>query len=103
MFETLTVQREGAVLFVNMAAPPMNLLGPTLVRDLVSLIQQAEADPAVQVLVFKSSDPEYFIAHVDVTRISEYRQETTKLAGEPSLGRRNQPQRKEDPACCFAI
>jgi enoyl-CoA hydratase/carnithine racemase len=86
VFETLTVQREGAVLFVNMAAPPMNLLGPTLVRDLVSLIQQAEADQAVQVLVFKSTDPEYFIAHVDVTRISEYRQETMKLAGEPSLG-----------------
>jgi enoyl-CoA hydratase/carnithine racemase len=86
VFETLTVQREGAVLFVNMAAPPMNLLGPALVRDLCSLIQQAQADQAVQVLVFKSTDPEYFIAHVDVTRISEYRQETTKLTGEPSLG-----------------
>ena len=52
----------------------MNLLGPELVRDLVSLIQQAEADDAVQVLVFKSADPEYFIAHVDVMRISEYRE-----------------------------
>ncbi|MGZ3337127.1 MAG: hypothetical protein ACXVBV_17515 [Isosphaeraceae bacterium] len=29
--------REGAVLFAAIEAPPMNLLGPELVRDLVSL------------------------------------------------------------------
>jgi hypothetical protein len=33
-FETLKVRREGAVLFVEIAAPPMHLLGPELVRDL---------------------------------------------------------------------
>ena len=40
--ETLNVRDEGAVLFAEIAAPPMNLLGPELVRDLVSLIQRAE-------------------------------------------------------------
>ncbi len=84
-FETLNVQREGAVLFAEIAAPPMNLLGPELVRDLVSLIQQAEADDAIRVLVFKSADPDYFISHVDVTRIKEYRREAAKLTGEPSI------------------
>ena len=84
-FETLTVRAEGAVLFVEIAAPPMNLLGPELVRDLVSLIQGAEADDTVQVLVFKSADPDYFISHVDVTRISEYRTEAAKLTGEASI------------------
>jgi enoyl-CoA hydratase/carnithine racemase len=74
------------VLFVTMAAPPMNLLGTELVRDLVSLIQNAEADDALRVLVFRSADPDYFIAHVDVTRIKEYREEAAKLAGEPSIG-----------------
>lgn len=86
-FETLTARDEGAVLFVEIAAPPMNLLTPELVRDLVSLIQEAEADDAVQVLVFKSADPDYFISHVDVTRISEYRAEASKLTSEPSLAR----------------
>ena len=84
--ETFGVRAEGAVLFVKISAPPMNLLGPELVRDLVSLIQQAEADDAVRVLVFKSADPDYFISHVDVTRIGEYREAATKLVGEPSLG-----------------
>src|SRR6185369_265320 len=78
--------RDRAVLFAELAAPPMNLLGPALVRDLVSLIQQAEADGAIKVLVFKSADPDYFIAHVDVTRIKEYRAEALKLVGEASIG-----------------
>ena len=84
--ETLTVRPEGSVLFAEIAAPPMNLLGPELVRDLVSLIQHAEADDAVRVLVFRSADPDYFIPHVDVTRIGEYRQEAARLTGEASIG-----------------
>jgi enoyl-CoA hydratase/carnithine racemase len=83
--ETLHVRQEGAVLFANIAAPPMNLLGPELVRDLVSLIQRTERDDLVQVIVFTSADPEYFISHVDVTRIDEYRREAATLTGEPSI------------------
>ncbi|HEY0618611.1 MAG TPA: enoyl-CoA hydratase/isomerase family protein [Kribbella sp.] len=84
-YDTLTVQQEGAVLFAGIDSPPMNLLGPELVRDLVSLIQRAEADGSIQVLVFKSEDPDYFIPHVDVTRIAAYRAEAAKLVGEPSI------------------
>jgi enoyl-CoA hydratase/carnithine racemase len=83
--ETLIVRREGAVLIVEIAAPPMNLLGPELVRDLVALIQRAEADEALKVLVFTSADPDYFISHVDVTRVAEYRAEAAKLTGEASI------------------
>ena len=85
VLETLKVHDEGPVLFVEIAAPPMNLLTPELVRDLVSLIQDAEGDDAVQVLVFKSADPDYFISHVDITRIKEYRAEASRLTGEPSI------------------
>jgi len=84
-FETISTHKEGGVLFAKIAAPPMNLLGPALVRDLVSLIQQAEADDSVHVLVFKSADPDYFISHVDVTRIAEYGGLAAKLTPEPSL------------------
>ena len=84
-FDTLRVRTEGAVLFAEISAPPMNLLGTELVRDLVSLIQHAEADAALQVLVFASADRDYFISHVDVTRINEYREQAAKLTGEPSI------------------
>jgi len=86
VFEKLKVRNEGAVLFVEINAPPMNLNGPELVRDLVSLIQRAEADESVQVIVFKSADPDYFISHVDVTRIKENREAAAKLDGDASIG-----------------
>ncbi len=83
--ETLNVHDEGAALFVEIAAPPMNLLGAELVRDLVSVIIRAEADEACQVLVFSSADPDYFISHVDINRVKEYRTEAARLTGEPSI------------------
>ena len=86
VFEKLNVRKEGQVLFVEISAPPMNLEGPELIRDLVSLIQRAEADDMVQVIVFKSADPDYFISHVDVTRIKENREAAAKLDGNPSIG-----------------
>jgi hypothetical protein len=39
-FETLAIRKEGAALFVEIAAPPMNLFGPELARDLASLIHR---------------------------------------------------------------
>src|SRR3954469_9486810 len=84
-FETLTIRPEGGVLFAEIAAPPMNLLGPELVRDLVSLIPRAESEDGVRVLVFSSADPDYFISHVDLTRIPQYRREAARLTGEASI------------------
>jgi enoyl-CoA hydratase/carnithine racemase len=84
-FETLTVQIDAGILFAEISAPPMNLLGPELVRDLVSLIQRAEADAACNVLVFTSADADYFVSHVDLTRVAEYRSEAAKLTGEASI------------------
>jgi enoyl-CoA hydratase/carnithine racemase len=84
-FDTLGAQLDEGVLFAAISAPPMNLLGPELVRDLVSLIQRAEADAACSVLVFTSADPDYFISHVDLTRVAEYRAQAAKLTGEASI------------------
>jgi enoyl-CoA hydratase/carnithine racemase len=85
-FETLNVSQDGGVAVAEIAAPPMNLLGPELVRDLVSLIEHAEADEDVRVIVFRSADPDYFISHVDLNRITEYRAAAAKLTGEASIG-----------------
>ena len=84
-FETLDVRVDAGVLCAAISAPPMNLLGPELVRDLVALIQRAEADSACGVLVFTSADPDYFISHVDLTRVADYRAEAAKLTGEASI------------------
>jgi enoyl-CoA hydratase/carnithine racemase len=85
-FETLKVERQAAVLFAEIDAPPMNLMGPGLVRDLARLIQQAEADQTIQIIVFKTANPDYFISHVDVTQVKANREAAMALIGEPSLG-----------------
>jgi enoyl-CoA hydratase/carnithine racemase len=36
--------------------------------------------------VFSSGDPDYFISHVDLTRVAEYREAAAELTGEPSVG-----------------
>ncbi|MDE1147111.1 MAG: enoyl-CoA hydratase/isomerase family protein [Azospirillaceae bacterium] len=84
-FETLTLEDQGAALFVTIDTPPMNLLGPALVRDLVRLITLLDRGEPYKVVVFKSADPDFFISHVDVTQIAAYRQEAAKLTGEASI------------------
>ena len=56
-YDTLSVRADGAVRWVNMINPPMNLLGPELVRDLVDFLHDAETDPTIRVIVFTSGRP----------------------------------------------
>ena len=66
-YQTLRLARSDGVLGVVIDAPPMNLIGPELVRDLVTLLSELESDADIRVAVLESADPEYFIAHADVT------------------------------------
>ncbi|MDB5134699.1 MAG: hypothetical protein JWP37_1302 [Mucilaginibacter sp.] len=84
-FEVITSKTEGKVLFAAIDNPPINLLGPGLVRDLVALIKILDKGDDYKVVVFSSANPDYFIPHVDVTRIAEYRAVAAELTGEPSL------------------
>ncbi|USI72971.1 enoyl-CoA hydratase/isomerase family protein [Sphingomonas morindae] len=84
-YQTLRLEAQGAVLFVTIDAPPMNLIGPELVRDLVSLIELLDRGEPYRVAVFRSADPDFFISHVDVTKVSAYRAEAARLTGEASI------------------
>src|SRR5581483_87280 len=83
----VTPSDEG-VLSVVIDAPPMNLIGPELVRDLVSLLGELESGADVRVVVLESADPDYFIPHVDLTKVAEYTAEAAKAGGpgDASLG-----------------
>jgi enoyl-CoA hydratase/carnithine racemase len=76
------------VLSVVIDAPPLNLIGPDLVHDLVTLLSELEADTNTRVMVLESADPEYFVAHVDLTKVAEYTAEAAKAGGpqDASLG-----------------
>ncbi|MFC5452584.1 enoyl-CoA hydratase/isomerase family protein [Paenibacillus aestuarii] len=51
--------------------PPINLLDPDSIFELLMLMDQFETDPNLKVVVFDSADPEYYIAHYDMARAGE--------------------------------
>ena len=56
MYRTLRVARiDEGVLSVVIDAPPMNLIGPELVRDLVTLLNELESDEDMRVMVLESA------------------------------------------------
>ena len=71
-YRMLRVARsDEGVLSVVIDAPPLNLIGPEMVRDLVALCSDLEADADIRVVVLESADPEYFVAQVDLTKVAE--------------------------------
>jgi len=88
-YRTLRVTKtDEGVLSVVIDAPPMNLIGPELVHDLVELLGALESGQHARVMVLESADPEYFIPHVDLTKVAEYTAEAAKAGGpeDASLG-----------------
>ncbi|SFJ47948.1 Enoyl-CoA hydratase/carnithine racemase [Paenibacillus sp. UNC496MF] len=51
--------------------PPINLLDPDTIYELLTLMDRFETDPELKVVVFDSADPDYFIAHYDMARAGE--------------------------------
>lgn len=68
-FQALKVEVEKRVAWVTIDHPPINLFDIALFLDLGRLVPLLEEDPDVQVIVFRSADPEFFIAHADVNWI----------------------------------
>ena len=69
-YGVLRVEVDAGVAFATIDAPPMNLLGPALLGALDSFTRDAAGDDRVRVVVLRSADPEFFIAHGDVELIA---------------------------------
>lgn len=64
----------------------MNLIGPALVADFVKIIQMLDEGTTRRVAVFSSTDSDFFLNHVDIYSVQQYREAAAALTGEPSLG-----------------
>lgn len=86
--DTISTRQRGGVLLATFKSPPMNLIGPEVVRDLVTLLDEIYRGPSYRVVVFDSADPDFLFPHVDLTKVAEYTAEAA-IAGAPgdaSLG-----------------
>jgi enoyl-CoA hydratase/carnithine racemase len=68
-YEGLRVHIEDGIAFATVANPPINVMTLALFGSLARFAGEAAADPEVRVLVLRSDDPDFWIAHFDVAAI----------------------------------
>lgn len=68
-YDLIEVTVEGRLAVVTISNPPINIITPDLYAQLVELTVELKRDPSLTVVVFKSADPDFFLAHFDVEAI----------------------------------
>ena len=71
-YELLGVNISGRIATVTINNPPINIITPALYQELVGLVAELKDDDSLTVIVFKSADPDFFIAHYDVSNILKF-------------------------------
>lgn len=68
-YQTLSLSHDRGVCHVTISNPPVNVMTAELYQDLVAVTEALEMDDTIKVVVFQSADPDFFIAHFDVSLI----------------------------------
>jgi enoyl-CoA hydratase/carnithine racemase len=71
-YQLLDVAVNGRVATVTINNPPINIITPALYQELATLVAELQNDDDLTVVVFKSADADFFIAHYDVSNILEF-------------------------------
>lgn len=70
-FSRLRISKADGIATITVDNPPVNVLDVPLMSEMRRFLLSVRDDPDTRVLVFQSADPEFFIAHVDMTLIDE--------------------------------
>ncbi|MDN3250603.1 MULTISPECIES: enoyl-CoA hydratase/isomerase family protein [unclassified Streptomyces] len=68
---SLNLKRQDGVLWVSIDVPPVNLMTAQLMIDLDAVAASAENDPDLHVIVVQSANPEFFLAHGDLSFVED--------------------------------
>jgi enoyl-CoA hydratase/carnithine racemase len=68
-YQRLNVRKDGRIATVTISNPPINLITLELYAELSALSRELAADGDLTVVVLKSADPDFFLAHFDVEAI----------------------------------
>jgi enoyl-CoA hydratase/carnithine racemase len=71
-YDLIHVVVDDGVAIATIDAPPMNVMTIPLYMQLAAFCAEVEADPAVRVVVLRSADADFFIAHFDVEAILQF-------------------------------
>ena len=79
----VSVEKRDRVAFATVSNPPINIITLELYQQLMELSVRVAEDDEVSVLVLKSADPDFFLAHFDVSAILEFPTDTQPERGQP--------------------
>jgi enoyl-CoA hydratase/carnithine racemase len=68
-YKLLHIKQDGRVVTAVIDNPPINLITLELFQEFIRLSKELEADDDALAFVLKSADPDFFIAHFDVTAL----------------------------------
>ncbi|AWB91025.1 enoyl-CoA hydratase/isomerase family protein [Aeromicrobium chenweiae] len=68
---SLHLNRQDGVLWVSIDVAPVNLMTAQLLLDLDAVAASAENDPDLHVIVVQSANPEFFLAHGDLSFVED--------------------------------
>ena len=71
-YQRIKVNVNNGVAFATIDNPPINIITPELRTELSAFSKEVEVDDGVRVLVLKSANPDFFLAHYDVAAILEF-------------------------------
>ncbi len=71
-YKLLRVELENRIAWVTVDAPPINVITGPLYAELSALSKELKADPNLTVVVLKSADPDFLLAHFDVGLILQF-------------------------------
>ena len=71
-FNLLTVEITSRVATVVIDNPPINIITLPLYAELMQLVEDLQRNPDLSVVVFKSANPDFFLAHFDVEAILKF-------------------------------
>ena len=71
-FQLLAVEVTSRVATVTIDNPPINIITLALYAEFTQLVEELQRDPELSVVVFKSANPDFFLAHFDVEAILQF-------------------------------
>ena len=71
-YKVINVVVQGKVAYATINHPPINLITPPLLEDLVRLSDELSTNRDLLVVVIRSANPDFFIAHFDVSSILKF-------------------------------
>lgn len=71
-YKSFDVVKNGRLANITINAPPINIITLEMYEELQALTDELDVDSDLSVVVFKSADPDFFVAHFDVELILSF-------------------------------